>query len=144
MGDNLTQEQRSYTMSRIRSKHTGPELSIRRLVHSRGLRYRMHVQSIPGTPDLVFAQAKTVVFVDGDFWHGWRFPKWKGTLAPYWQEKIERNRRRDLRTFRRLRRSGWLVVRIWEHEVKEDANACADRIEAIVRRRANLMRSLER
>lgn len=141
MTDNLTKQQRSFTMSRIRAKDTTPELLIRRLVHSRGLRFRIHVQSMPGRPDLVFPRSRTVVFVDGDFWHGWRFPQWKAKLATYWREKIERNRRRDLRNFQRLRRAGWLVVRIWEHEVKEDSDSCAARIEVIVRSRASALES---
>ena len=144
MADNLTKQQRSYTMARIRSKNTAPELSIRRLVHSRGLRFRMHVQSLPGRPDLVFVRAQTAVFVDGDFWHGWMFPKWKRSLGPYWQEKIEGNRRRDLRNFKRLRRAGWLVIRIWEHEVRQDAESCVDRIADAVRLRAISLQSLKR
>lgn len=135
MVDNLTPEQRSYMMSRNRSTNTAPELRIRRLTHSRGLRYRTHVKSLPGRPDLAFPKAKVAVFVDGDYWHGWRFPLWKHKLADYWRVKIERNRRRDTANFRRLRRQGWMVIRIWEHQVKEDAEGCIDRIEAAVRAR---------
>ena len=135
MPDNLTKEQRSYTMSRIRSKNTTPEVVIRRLVHARGLRFRMHVKSLPGQPDLVFARAKLAVFIDGDFWHGWRFTSWKETLAEYWQKKIDGNRRRDCRNFRRLRRQGWAVIRIWEHQVKRDVATCVNRIEFVVRNR---------
>lgn len=133
MADNLTPEQRSYTMSRIRSKDTAPELTIRRLVHARGLRFRKHKNGLAGRPDLVFGSAKVVVFVDGDFWHGWRFPAWRDKLGDYWKDKIARNRRRDQKNFRSLRRSGWLVIRIWEHEVKQDAESCVDRIEEAVR-----------
>jgi DNA mismatch endonuclease (patch repair protein) len=106
MADNMTVAQRSSTMSRIRSCDTRPELAVRRLVHARGLRYRKHVAALPGRPDLVFSGAKVAVFVDGDFWHGWRFSQWKDKLAPYWKEKIERNRRRDARNVRRLRHQG--------------------------------------
>lgn len=135
MVDNLTPEQRSFTMSRIRSRDTKPELTIRRLVHARGLRFRTHKNGMPGRPDLVFARAKVVVFVDGDFWHGWRFPRWKHKLGPYWRKKIEGNRRRDQRTFRELRADGWLVIRIWEHEAEQDAESCVDRIEEDVKKR---------
>jgi DNA mismatch endonuclease, patch repair protein len=137
MADNLTPEQRSFTMSRIRSKDTAPELTIRRLVHARGLRFRKHKNGLAGRPDLVFASARVVVFVDGDFWHGWRFPAWKQKLGAYWRDKIERNRQRDQKNLRSLRRSGWLVIRIWEHEVKRDAESCVDRIEEVVRARSN-------
>ena len=133
MADNLTPEQRSYTMSRIRSKDTTPELTIRRLAHARGLRFRKHKDRLPGRPDLVFASAKVVVFVDGDFWHGWHFSRWRDKLGPYWQKKLEGNRRRDRQNFRRLRRQGWRVIRIWEHEVKRDPESCVDRIEEAVR-----------
>jgi len=137
MADNLTPEQRSYTMSRIRSKDTTPELTIRRLVHARGLRFRKHKRELPGSPDLVFAAARVVVFVDGDFWHGWQFPRWKENLASYWKQKIEGNRRRDRANFQRLRRDGWQVIRIWEHEVKKGAESCVDRIEDAVLSRTN-------
>ena len=135
--DNLTPEQRSRTMSLIRSKDTRPELMIRRLLHARGLRFRKHCTALPGCPDLVFARASVVVFVDGDYWHGWRFPLWSAKLPPYWKKKIDGNRRRDYRNFRRLRRQGWKVVRVWEHEVERDAARCVDRIEAVVRLKVN-------
>jgi len=134
--DNLTPEQRSRTMALIRSKNTGPELTIRKLLHARGLRFRKHVRGLPGQPDLVFVSAKVIVFVDGDYWHGWRFPLWRHKLSPYWKDKIENNRRRDLRNFRSLRRRGWLVIRLWEHQVKCDAEACVDRVESLVRNRS--------
>src|SRR6059036_3855702 len=101
--DNLTPRQRCRTMSLIRSKDTRPELSIRRLLHARGLRFRKHVRRLPGQPDLVFVRARVIVFVDGDYWHGWRFPSWKGKLTPYWRQKIDGNRRRYRRNFRKLR-----------------------------------------
>lgn len=132
--DNLTREQRSHMMSRVRSKDTRPELIVRKLAHVRGLRFRNHLKHLHGCPDLVFVRAGVLVFVDGDFWHGWRFPTWSSKLAPYWKKKIENNRRRDQRNFRRLRRQGWLVVRIWEHEINRNASNCIDRVESLVRR----------
>lgn len=134
MADNLTSKQRSYTMSRIRSTDTSPELIIRRLLHARGLRFRKHKSDLPGKPDLVFCAARVVVFIDGDFWHGWRFQKWGHKLAPYWKTKIEGNRTRDQRNFRRLRRAGWEVIRVWEHQVKNDPESLIEHIEAVVRR----------
>lgn len=135
MADNLTPEQRSYMMSRVRSKDTRPELIVRRLVHARGLRFRKHCRDLPGCPDLVFVSARVVVFVDGDYWHGWRFPQWRAKLAPYWRLKIEGNRRRDQLNFRRLRQLGWTVLRLWEHQVECRPGACIDRVESEVRRR---------
>lgn len=134
MADNMTPEQRSRTMSRIRKTDTKPELMIRRLSFARGLRYRKYAARLPGKPDLVFATAKVVVFVDGDFWHGWRFEEWEKKLSsPYWKEKIRRNCERDRQHCACLEADGWTVLRIWEHEVEKDANACVDRIERAVR-----------
>jgi DNA mismatch endonuclease, patch repair protein len=141
--DNLTSEQRSYTMSRIRSSDTKPELVVRRLTHARGLRFRIHVGDLPGRPDLVFARAKVVVFVDGDFWHGWRFPQGRTKLSPYWEGKIAGNRKRDRSNFRRLRCEGWIVVRLWEHEVETEPNECVDRIQQAVRQGRRQRRAAE-
>lgn len=134
MADNLTPAQRSYMMSRVRSKDTTPELVIRKLAHARGLRFRKHCSWLPGCPDLVFARSRVVVFVDGDYWHGWRFPAWRDNLAAYWKKKIENNRRRDLKNFRHLRRDAWFVIRLWEHDVERDPEHCVDRIEAAIHR----------
>jgi len=136
MPDNLTPAQRSYMMSRVRSVDTTPELAVRRLAHARGLRYRKHSKWLPGRPDLAFCAAKVAVFVDGDYWHGWRFPAWRQKLTSYWREKIEGNRRRDQRNFRKLRKNGWLVIRVWEHDIRQDAEGCMDRIETAVRKRS--------
>jgi DNA mismatch endonuclease, patch repair protein len=144
MTDNLTREQRSYMMSRVRSKDTRPELLVRKLAHARGLRFRKHCTHLPGSPDLVFARARVVVFVDGDYWHGWRFSSWKEKLAPYWKQKITNNRRRDQRNFGRLRRDGWLVLRVWEHEIERNPEQCIDRIAAAVGIRVPLERPIFR
>jgi DNA mismatch endonuclease (patch repair protein) len=86
------------------------------------------VQNLPGRPDLVFRKQQLIVFIDGDFWHGYRYPLWKSRLSPYWRAKVERNRKRDISNHRKLRRAGWHVIRIWEHEVKKDRSTCVDRI----------------
>ena len=132
MADNLTKEQRSRTMSRIRRANTKPELILRRLLHAQGLRYRTHVSHLPGCPDVVFSRLRIVVFIDGDFWHGWMFPKWRHKLKPYWKQKIGGNRDRDRRNFRRLRNLGWTVIRVWEHQIEADAAACAHRVAVVV------------
>lgn len=89
--------------------------------------------SLPGRLDMVFAGLRVAVFVDGDLWLGWRFPTWSKRLPPYWKAKIERNRNRDRRNFRRPRRAGWKVVRVWEHEVRTDAARCVSRIKRALR-----------
>lgn len=133
--DNLTPEQRSYAMSRVRSVDTKPERAVRSELHRRGLRFRKHVRALPGAPDVVFPRQRVAVFVDGDFWHGHRLPEWEQSLKPYWREKIRRNRRRDRRNFAQLRKMGWTVIRIWEHDVQRDLAEVADRIEQAVRPR---------
>jgi len=127
-------------MSRVRSKDTGIEIAVRRALFARGLRYRKNARGLPGTPDIVFAGARVVVFVDGDFWHGWRFPTWRHKLSPYWINKIEENRRRDRRNFARLRRDGWVVLRVWGHEVLSNVDRVAERIEEAVRSRSGPQR----
>jgi DNA mismatch endonuclease (patch repair protein) len=128
MPDRLSPARRSWNMSRIKGMDTNLERIVRRCAYTRGLRYRIHVMSLPGRPDMVFFRERVVVFIDGDFWHGWLFPRWSGRLRPYWKEKIERNRRRDTQNFRKLRGAGWTVLRVWEHEVKSDVEICVDRI----------------
>ncbi len=132
MADRLTSQQRSYVMSRIRGKDTTIELTLRSALHNAGLRFRKNVSSILGTPDIVFHGARVLVFVDGDFWHGYRFPQWGMSLTDFWQRKILRNRARDRRYHARLRRAGWRVVRIWEHEIRSDLDAVVLRIANLV------------
>lgn len=126
--DRLTPEQRSRLMSRIRSKDTGIELVTRSGLHRRGFRFRKHVSGLPGRPDIVFPTEKIAVFVDGDFWHGYRFPAWRHTLGEFWQQKIERNRVRGRRNFAKLRRAGWTVIRVWGHDLKRDPERAIDRV----------------
>lgn len=128
MVDNLKPRQRSYCMSRNRGKDTGPERRVRSALHRRGLRFRKHVRDLPGKPDIVFSRARVVVFVDGDFWHGFRFPQWEVKLSLFWRRKISETRKRDRRNFAKLRRRGWTVLRIWEHEVDRDVTVVADRV----------------
>lgn len=127
-GDNLTPEQRSYCMSRVKGKDTQPERLIRSELHRRGLRFRKHVKELPGKPDVVFSKAKVAVFIDGDFWHGYRFPTWEDKLSDFWKQKIQRNRERDQKNFRKLRNKGWRVIRIWQHEIDRNHEDCIRRI----------------
>jgi DNA mismatch endonuclease (patch repair protein) len=124
----MSSEKRSALMSRIRGKNTGIELLVFRELRRRGLHFTRHARDLPGRPDVVFRRARIAVFIDGDFWHGWRFPRWQHKLQPRWREKIAENRRRDQRNFARLRRSGWRVVRVWEHQLKRDPESAIRRI----------------
>ncbi len=130
--DNLTADQRSRCMSRVRNRNTDIESAVRSELFRKGWRFRKHVSSLPGSPDLVFVRQRVAVFVDGDFWHGYRFPLWKARLSRFWEEKIEKNRRRDRKNFAKLRRLGWRVVRIWQHEVKRDMTSRLTRLEELL------------
>lgn len=128
--DTLTPEQRSYCMSRVKGKDTGLEKLVRSEIHRRGLRFKKHAKELPGKPDIVFPGARVAVFVDGDFWHGYRFPLWKGAVPDFWKNKIGKNRERDRRNFRRLRNMGWRVIRLWQHEIERDLDGCVERVQA--------------
>jgi len=135
MPDNLSKAQRSYCMSRVKSRDTAPEKTVCRLLHKEGLRFRQHVATLPGRPDIVFAAQRLAVFIDGDFWHGYRFPTWSSSLSEFWRTKIEGNRRRDARNFRRLRSAGWRVLRVWQHQIDANPELCAQRIKSVLRER---------
>jgi DNA mismatch endonuclease, patch repair protein len=122
-----------------RSTGTTPEIVLRTALSRHGLRYRLHARDLAGRPDIVFRRARVVVFVDGDFWHGrgWKRRKAKlaaGSNASYWVKKIEANRRRDLMYNRLLRQAGWLILRFWETDVKNDPKTLAGAIARIVAR----------
>ena len=119
-GDIMSPATRSALMARIRGKGTRPELLVAELLKSVGIVFDEHARDLPGRPDFVLRDFRVAVFVDGDFWHGWRFPKWRLKLSEKWEVKIEGNRLRDARNFRALRRGGWRVVRIWEHQIERN------------------------
>jgi DNA mismatch endonuclease (patch repair protein) len=128
VGDIMSPEKRSALMARIKGKDTGPERLLAAAFMSLGLRCECHARDLPGRPDFVFRRQKVVVFVDGDFWHGWRFPVWRDKLSEKWEAKIDANRRRDRRNHRRLRQMDWRVVRIWEHQLSSDSSSCLSRV----------------
>jgi len=128
MPDRHTPEQRSYNMSRVKGKDTGLELTIRNELQKRGLTFENNVRDLPGKPDIVFRAEKVTIFLDGDFWHGYRFPVWESTLSTFWKNKISETRKRDQRNFRKLRRMGWKVIRIWQHDVRKDLDSSVAKI----------------
>ena len=102
-------------MSRIRGRDTKPELVVRRWLWRQGYRYRLYVKSLPGRPDIVMRKWRTVIFVNGCFWHGHECNKHRpATNAQFWSDKIERNRERDVRNQALLQATGWNVIVIWE------------------------------
>jgi len=123
-------EQRSYNMSRIKSKNTKPELLVRKWLWSRGYRYSLHSKDLPGRPDIVFSKMKKVVFVHGCFWHGHgcRYSKIPLTNTEYWIEKIARNTERDRRVQRLLEDSGWEVLTVWECELRKNRELTLEKV----------------
>lgn len=115
-------------MSRIRGRGTKPELVMEAAFTDAGLLYETHCRDLPGRPDFVFREARVAIFVDGDFWHGYRFQHWRLKLSEKWEAKIAANRRRDRINHRTLRQDGWKVLRIWEHEVKKSPERCLRRV----------------
>ena len=120
-------------MSRIRGRDTGPERAMAGAFASRELTWESHVRELPGRPDFVFRDDRVAVFVDGDFWHGWRFPQWRDKLSDKWEAKIDATRRRDARNHQRLRRMGWKVVRIWEHQIERSPDRCLVKVVSFLR-----------
>jgi DNA mismatch endonuclease, patch repair protein len=123
VADVHSKEKRSYNMSRIRSKDTKPELIVRKFLFSNGLRYRLHVKSLPGKPDIVLSKFRTVIFVHGCFWHGhdnckyYVIPK---TDTEKWIKKIERNKQLDTDNSKKLKETGWRVIDVFECDLKKD------------------------
>jgi len=122
--DTLSPERRSECMRSVRGEDTTPELAVRRLVHQLGFRFRLHVRSLPGKPDLVFPSRSKIIMVHGCFWHGHccRGGRNRPTSnVTYWSEKLERNRKRDRYVNRELKRLGWSVLRVWECELRNES-----------------------
>ena len=111
---------RSRMMAGIRGKDTKPELQVRKALHARGFRYRLHGKKLPGRPDMVFAKHKALLFVHGCFWHAHDCPlfRWPATRADFWRTKIAGNQDRDVRNIAALLDSGWRVAIVWECALK--------------------------
>lgn len=121
MTDKVTPARRSLNMSRIRSRNTKPEVTVRKLLHSLGYRFRIHVAKLPGCPDIVMSRHKSVIQVHGCFWHqhrGCSDGRVPASRLEYWVEKLLKNVERDSQTEDSLRILGWRVVTVWECETK--------------------------
>jgi len=124
MTDVVSTKRRSEIMASVGQKNTRPEKTVRSFLHRRGLRYRLHVKELPGKPDMVFPRLKTVVFINGCFWHGHEDEKCKLSRIPksnieFWKAKIEGNRARDQRNWQELRSLGWRVIVVWECQLRQ-------------------------
>lgn len=121
MIDVLTEEQRSYCMSRIRAQDTKPEMVVRSLLHRMGYRFRLHRRDLPGKPDIVLPSKKKIILVHGCFWHRHarcRYATEPQTNESFWRDKLDRNVKRDRKIKRELRKIGWGVRVVWECEIK--------------------------
>ncbi len=115
-------EQRSRNMSAIKSKNTNPEITVRKLLHSMGYRFRLHKKDLPGSPDIVLPKYKTVIFVHGCFWHRHQNCKYASnpkTRREFWEKKFKENIERDKKTQEKLKNLGWKTKIVWECEIKK-------------------------
>lgn len=122
MADVFSEEKRSWIMSRVKGRDTAPELAVRSIIHGHGYRFRLHRKDLPGCPDIVLPRHRKIVFVHGCFWHGHkgcRKSARPATNMKFWDTKIDGNIARDRKSVRRLRRSGWSVLVVWECELRD-------------------------
>lgn len=116
------QKTRSYNMSRVKGKDTKPEEIVRKYLFSQGFRYRKNDKRLPGKPDIVLPKYKTVIFINGCFWHkheGCKYFVWPKSNSEFWKEKIESNIVRDKKQYEELKNAGWHVIIVWECELKK-------------------------
>lgn len=130
--DNHTPEQRHKNMSAIKNKDSDIEITLRKELWARGLRYQKNAKGIYGHPDIVFKGKKVAVFCDSEFWHGFDWEYKKNDIKSrreFWIPKIERNIRRDIEVTQKLESEGWTVLRFWGKQIKKEPTKCADIIE---------------
>lgn len=133
--EKFSKEERSYVMSRVKSKDTAPELLIRKSIHRLGLRYKLHDSKLPGKPDLVFPKYHAVVFIHGCFWHGHDcgrtgIPK---NNREFWAEKIERNKRNDNKHITTLTNTKWRALTVWECAIQGKNKIKIDDLAGLIR-----------
>ncbi len=127
--DNLTRLQRRKNMQNIRSTGTTPEIIIMRALRRQNIYFAKNVESIIGKPDIVFRRKKIAVFIDSDFWHV--HPKrfiMPQSNKRYWKDKIKRNKERDIEVNKKLKKTGWKVIRIWEYDIRRNSGKCIKKI----------------
>lgn len=138
MADTRTPEQRRRIMQAVKTENTGPEWIVRRFLHSRGYRYRLHPKSLPGRPDIVLPGRRFAIFVHGCFWHSHECSKGRAPKSKldYWGPKLEANRERDARKASELQAQGWTVLTIWQCETTDEA-LLAEKLLPILTREQN-------
>ena len=131
--DSMTPKQHSHRMDAVKGKDTKPEMIVRKYLFSKGLRYRLHDKHLPGSPDIVLKKYKTVIFIDGCFWHGHegcKYFKMPKSNEFFWEQKIGSNQARDIANDYVLQTEGWRVIHIWECEIKK-ATGREERLKAL-------------
>ena len=121
MADVHDKKTRSYNMSQIKATNTKPEMKVRKFLHTNGYRYKLHDKTLPGKPDIVLPKHKTVIFINGCFWHGHKNCKYfvvPKTRTKWWSNKINTNKANDEKAVRALRKDGWKIITIWECKLK--------------------------
>jgi len=125
---------RSNLMRRIKSEKTTPEILLYKALRKEKIRFKSHCGGLAGKPDVVFIDKKIAIFVDGEFWHGYKWREKKGKLKAnreYWIPKIERNIARDKLINKKLKKCGWRVIRFWQHQITKDLPKCLMKIKKI-------------
>lgn len=116
-------------MSRIRAKNTGIEKTVFVFLRKHRIYFQQHYDRIPGKPDIALPSKKIAVFINGDFWHGYKFAAWKNRLPQdYWVKKIETNIKRDQKNYRFLKRNGWKILKVWGHDVAKRPEKTCNKI----------------
>lgn len=140
MVDIFTKGKRSWNMSRIKGKNTKPELLLRSLLHRSGFRFRLHDKKLPGKPDIVLPRYKTVIFVNGCFWHrhsGCKYAYTPKSRQQFWLKKFESTIKRDKEKKEELKRKGWDVIVVWECDLKRNGNNVINRVSSRIKEKKN-------
>lgn len=131
--DTVSKQKRSEIMSKVRSKDSVMEKTLRKELSKSGIRYRKNVSKLKGKPDLAFTRKKVVVFLDSCFWHGCRFHcRFPTANRVYWKTKIERNKNRDKEVTKFYKEKGWTVLRFWEHQIKKNLDTTLKKIRSFL------------
>ncbi|OGH75106.1 MAG: hypothetical protein A3F22_01645 [Candidatus Magasanikbacteria bacterium RIFCSPHIGHO2_12_FULL_41_16] len=134
MSDVFSKEKRSEIMSRIRAKNTGIEKTVFSYLRKRKVYFCKHYDRIPGKPDIALPSEKKAVFINGDFWHGYRFGTWKQRIPKkYWRDKIESNIARDKKRYAAMKKRGWKILKVWGHDVMKRPEEACKKIEKFLR-----------
>jgi DNA mismatch endonuclease, patch repair protein len=130
-----TSLERSNLMKKIKSDKTTPELLLQKALRKEGIKFRRNYKKLHGNPDLVLIDKKIAIFVDGEFWHGYRWKEKKKKIKAnrqYWIPKIEKNIKRDKQNNRKLKKEGWKVIRFWQQQLKKDLQKCMKKIQRTI------------